>query len=80
MSFANNPWSEEFWNLTEQGQYITQYGLEVAKTKARQAGTRLGAPRKRPAPLPPVKVLVQRRDFISSGGPSGGSSGNGPPA
>lgn len=78
--FTQNPWSDEFWNLTEQGRYITRYGIEVAKTKARQAGTRLGAPRKRiPAP-DPLRVLVQRKEpviqNISIGSGGGGSSGD----
>lgn len=41
--FADNPWSPQFWNLTKQGAYIKKYGVEVAKTKAKQAGTKLGA-------------------------------------
>jgi uncharacterized membrane protein YgcG len=82
--FADNPWSADFWNLTQQGAYIRKYGLEVAKTKARQAGTRLGAPR-------PVTLAPFTRNFIlikkigttvsGGGGSSGGqgSSGVGPP-
>lgn len=80
--FAQNPWSDEFWNLTEQGRYITKYGVEVAKTKARQAGTKLGAPRKRAIAPDPLRVLVQRRDLVTniiSIGGGGGSSSDGPP-
>lgn len=78
--FTQNPWSDEFWNLTEQGRYITKFGVEVAKTKARQAGTRLGAPRKR-IPVPePLRVLVQRHqpivNNITIGEGGGGSSGD----
>lgn len=83
MAAISNPWSEENWNLTEQGRYITRFGIEVAKTKARQAGTKLGAPRKR-VPVPdPLRVLVQRHqpiiNNISIGNGGEGSSGDGPP-
>lgn len=87
-TFDENPWSAEFWNLTRQGAYIRKHGLEVAKTKAKRAGTTLGAPMPR-AERPKLIVLVQRRDVSGSGGGGGGgggglvgagSSGNGPPA
>jgi hypothetical protein len=84
MADIQNPWSDEFWNLTEQGRYITRFGIEVAKTKARQAGTKLGAPRKRNPVPETLRVLVQRREpiiqniTIGSGG--GGSSTDGPPS
>lgn len=83
--FSENPWSPQSWNLTRQGAYITAYGVDVAKTKARQAGTRLGAPVVRAIVKPPLQVIVQRRDIGGSGGGggsggSGGSSGNGPPS
>lgn len=40
-AFAENPWSDEHWNLTRQGQYVAKYGEEIAKTKAKQAGKKL---------------------------------------
>lgn len=84
MADVQNPWSEDFWNLTEQGRYIQKFGIEVAKTKARQAGTKLGAPRKRPLVPEPLRVLVQRREpviqNISIGNGGEGSSGDGPPS
>jgi len=84
MAFEENPWSDEFWNLTQQGAYIKQFGVEVAKTKARQAGTKLYAARKT-APKPELRVLVQRRNLVVGGGTVGGlpadalTSGDGPP-
>lgn len=89
-AFVNNPWSAEHWNLTKQGEYVKKYGLEVAKTKAKQAGTTLTAGRpvqpQRFAPLPRgsnYTVIVQRKGNIvnvSGGGLVGaGSSGDGPP-
>jgi hypothetical protein len=76
----DNPWEAEFWNLTNQGAYIKKYGVEVAKTKARQAGQKLFAPRKTGPKSEPLRVMVQRRNIVgTSSGSSGGSSGNGPP-
>jgi len=60
-TFAENPWSAEFWNLTRQGQYIKKYGVAVAKTKAKQAGAKLGDLKPRLYPAQPLTILVQRR-------------------
>jgi len=89
-AFANNPWAAEHWNLTQQGAYIKKYGLEVAKTKAKQAGTTVGASKpvqpQRFAPLPRSSnytVIVQRKgsNVVAGGGGivGAGSSGDGPP-
>lgn len=82
-NFAENPWAEEFWNLTRQGEFIKRHGVEVAKTKARAAGTRLGAPRPTRF-VHPLTVLVQRRNIgggdtniVVNGGR--GFDGDGPP-
>lgn len=91
MSDVPNPWSAEFWNLTRQGEYVRKYGVEVAKTKARQAGAKLGdlrpvVPHFGPyAPLPRSNytVIVQRKGIAAPVGGGGlvgaGSSGNGVP-
>jgi hypothetical protein len=39
---AQNPWSAEDWNLTEQMQYVRKYGLEKAGQLAQAAGVALG--------------------------------------
>ena len=81
-TFADNPWSLEHWSLTRQGAYIKKYGVEVAKTKARQAGAKLGDLKPRALfGQPPLTVLVQRRNIIGGGGSlvGAGSSGEGPP-
>lgn len=90
-AFADNPWSAEHWNLTRQGQYITKYGLEVAKTKAKQAGARIGGPKPAAAvgpfmPLPRNRnftVIVQHKGLAAPVGGGGligaGSSGSGAP-
>lgn len=80
---VENPWLPENWNLTKQGEYIRQYGLEVAKGKAKHAGTKIGAPAPRINPTHSTIVIVQRRT-IEVGGSGGalvgaGSSGDGPP-
>lgn len=83
--FDENPWSSEYWNLTRQGEYVTKYGVEVAKTKARQAGVKFGSSAPR-APQtfingrPPFQVIVQRRNIGGGGGGGQGSSGDGPPS
>jgi hypothetical protein len=90
-AFADNPWSAEFWNLTRQGQYIKKYGLEVAKTKAKQAGARIGdlKPSATIGPYMPLPrnrnftVIVQRKGIAAPVGGGGlvgaGSSGSGTP-
>lgn len=38
-----NPWSADNWNMTEQGRYVREHGVEKADRMARAAGTTLGA-------------------------------------
>jgi hypothetical protein len=83
--FAENPWSAEFWSLTRQGAYITKYGVEVAKTKAKQAGAKIGdlKPRLHAQPLGPRPIYVFNRGGGAGGGGGligGGSSGEGAPS
>jgi hypothetical protein len=78
-AFANNPWSAEFWSLTRQGAYVKKYGVEVAKTKARQAGAKLGD--LKPSPAAPIFtrnfILIKK---IGDGTPGGkGYTGVGVP-
>jgi len=40
-----NPWMKEYWNITEQGRYAEQYGLEAARSAAEEAGVKVGATR-----------------------------------
>lgn len=34
----NNPWKLETWNVTEQGRYLTEHGLQAARSAASAAG------------------------------------------
>lgn len=89
--FANNPWSAEHWNLTHQGQYVRQYGVEVAKTKAKEAGTTLSGKPPQVAAFGPFSPMPKRNFTVivqNKGGGGGsnvsnligaGSSGDGPP-
>jgi len=43
--FSNNPWTNEHWNLTEQGKVVKQHGQERAEQMAKAAGTTFGGPR-----------------------------------
>lgn len=40
--FADNPWSREHWNMTNQGKVVTEHGIEKAETMAKSAGTKIG--------------------------------------
>jgi len=83
-TFDENPWSAEYWNLTRQGEYIKKYGLEVAKTKAKQARAKIGdlAPRIGPD-NGRYTVIVQHKGLTAPVGGGGlvgaGSSGTGEP-
>lgn len=88
--FRDNPWSAEFWNLTQQGMYVRAHGIELARTKAKQAGAVFGAARPTPpiiGPYQPIParnftVIIQQKGGRGSGSTSiigAGSSGNGPP-
>ncbi len=39
---ANNPWTSDNWNMTHQGQYLKENGIEKAMQMAKAAGTTLG--------------------------------------
>jgi len=84
-AFRNNPWSAEFWNLTAQGAYVKKYGVDLAKTKAREAGVTFGAAHPRVSaysPLPRDRnftVIVQRRNVGQQGPIPQGYTGDGPP-
>jgi hypothetical protein len=43
LSNAQNPWSPEGWNITRQGQYIKQHGIEKATAMAERVGSKIGA-------------------------------------
>lgn len=43
-SFANNPWSAEHWNMTDQGRMINQ-DRQKAEQMAKAAGTTIGGPK-----------------------------------
>lgn len=38
---GNNPWAKETFNMTEQGRYVKEHGMEKAKQLAKQAGVTL---------------------------------------
>lgn len=42
ISRAENPWSVEGWNVTKQGAFITQHGLEKAAAAATAVGSKIG--------------------------------------
>ena len=41
----DNPWSANGWSLTQQGQYVKEYGMAKAQEAAKAAGTRIGGTR-----------------------------------
>lgn len=80
---ADNPWEVGNWNLTAQMRFITEHGAAIADAFAKMAGTKVGALNPSVKMQPdPVRVLIQRRTFGTSGGGSdnSGSSGDGPPS
>jgi hypothetical protein len=40
---SQNPWSPEGWNVTKQGAYVRQFGLEKAVAMAERVGSKVGA-------------------------------------
>lgn len=42
ISRSENPWSAEGWNLTKQGQMVTQHGVAKATEMAKAVGSKLG--------------------------------------
>lgn len=81
-AFRNNPWSAEHWNLTRQGEYVKKYGVDLARTKAKQAGAVFGSGRP-PAvlmPQPKHTIIVQRRYYTDPNASlPRGYAGDGPP-
>jgi hypothetical protein len=51
---AGNPFSASGWNMTAQGAYVREHGMEKAQQLARAAGTVLGGPPPAGAPNQPV--------------------------
>jgi hypothetical protein len=41
---ASNPWATENWNITEQGKFVREHGLEKATAMAKRAGSHIGSP------------------------------------
>jgi len=37
-----NPWAADTWNLTEQGKYVKEHGMEKAQQMAKMAGATVG--------------------------------------
>jgi hypothetical protein len=72
---ADNPWEGDNWNLTEQGRFISQYGLVIAAAFAKIAGTKIGGLKPRAAYQPSLKVLIQKRDVTTNIYQTGGGGG-----
>lgn len=49
MPAGGNPWSSKSWNMTEQGKYIREHGMDKAQQLAKQAGTVVGGPQPKAA-------------------------------
>lgn len=73
-----NPWLPDEWNLTAQGQYVVQHGLEAAHKAAQAAGTTLNGRPRRTEHEPIIKnfILTKRITQIIGGK---GYTGDGPP-
>ena len=91
MSEARNPWTAQYWNLTEQGRIVREQGAQVATVLADAAGTTLNGPRPPlqvngqfvPVPKSNFTVLIQQKGSRGGRGAvnviGAGSSGNGAP-
>lgn len=42
-NFSDNPWSSKGWNVTKQGLYAKQHGMDKATSAAKAAGSSIGA-------------------------------------
>lgn len=42
---GSNPWAAETWNLTEQGKYVREHGMEKAQQMAKLAGATVNGPK-----------------------------------
>jgi hypothetical protein len=40
---ADNPWSERAWNISAQGRYVREHGMDKARETAAKVGSRVGA-------------------------------------
>ena len=67
---AGNPWGGDSWNVTEQGRYVRQHGMEKANQMAKAAGTTVGGPRPAPTGNRSSGPVTQPRR--SAGGLRGG--------
>jgi len=45
---GKNPWSHDGWNMTEQGKYLKENGVEKAEQMAKTAGTTIGGRKPEP--------------------------------
>lgn len=83
----DNPWTFANWNLTAQGRYVVQYGMQKAEAAALEAGTTLGGLRPPPPHGTNIHITVIQKRVIQKGGSGGGAgglvgagqSGDGPP-
>jgi hypothetical protein len=45
---AGNPWANDTWNMTKQGEYVRANGLDKAEQMAKAAGTTIGGRKPEP--------------------------------
>lgn len=45
MAGTSNPWSDKEWNITLQGVFVRNWGMDAAQEYAKKAGTTVGGPR-----------------------------------
>lgn len=83
LAVTDNPWLPDQWNVTHQGEYVTRFGELLARARAAEASSFLGATRpaaEKPRPKVEHHTRIVNKTFISGGGGVGaGSSGDGPP-
>ena len=73
----NNPWTFTNWNVTAQGQYVLENGMEKAEARAAEAGTTVGGLRPPPPNGRPIHMTVIQKRVINRNPP--GQKGFGPP-
>ena len=61
---TRNPWDDRFWNISQQGFFLREFGRDLAEQWAKAAGTYVGGPR-------PKQKAMQ--------GPQGPQGRRGPP-
>jgi hypothetical protein len=76
---ARNPWSNEFWNLSQQSLFVRQFGIEIARQWAGAAGTTVGGlrPQKNKPMAGPPGPRGPKGDPGEPGASGSGGSGNG---